>query len=192
MILAFHAIFSMYGFWMPNDPRGSGSEYVAVWDLYRYGGATKVSTRRSVASRPHDASLRRAAKAALCFPPVEMTGHQAVAVVEGFRTACDEAGYRIHACAVLPDHVHLVIGRHQRTIRRIVGHLKSRATRRLKEAGLWFSECRPVWGAHGWNVFLNDRVAVLRAIRYVEANPVKEGKRPQRWSIVTPFDVADV
>jgi hypothetical protein len=29
MILAYHSIFSMYGFWLPNDPRGSGSDYVA-------------------------------------------------------------------------------------------------------------------------------------------------------------------
>ncbi len=29
MILAYHSIFSMYGFWLPNDPRGSGSDYLA-------------------------------------------------------------------------------------------------------------------------------------------------------------------
>ena len=37
MIYAFHSIFTMYGFWMSNDPRGSGSDYVAKWDLFRYG-----------------------------------------------------------------------------------------------------------------------------------------------------------
>jgi REP element-mobilizing transposase RayT len=188
MILAFHSIFSMYGFWMPNVPRGSGSDYVAVWELFRYGPATKIRTRRSVAARPHDATQRRAAKQALRYLPVKISGVQAVAVVEGFRQACEEAGYRIHACAVLPDHVHLVVGRHQRYIRRIVGHLKSNATRRLKERGLWSIKHRPVWGAHGWNVYLDDIAAVKRAIRYVERNPEKEGKKRQRWSIVTPFD----
>ena len=49
MILAYHSIFSMYGFWLPNDPRGSGSDYVANWDLFRFGPATKVNTRHSVA-----------------------------------------------------------------------------------------------------------------------------------------------
>jgi hypothetical protein len=43
MILAFHSIFSMYGFWMPNDPRGSGSDYVAVWELVRYGQRPKFA-----------------------------------------------------------------------------------------------------------------------------------------------------
>jgi hypothetical protein len=83
-----------------------------------------------------------------------------------------------------------VIERHGRDIRQIVGHLKSQATRRLKEAGLWHVDARPIWGAHGWNVFLDDPTAVQRAIRYVEGNPEKEGKKPQKWSIVTPFDLA--
>jgi len=35
MLLANHSIFGMYGFWLPNDPRGSGSDYVASWELFR-------------------------------------------------------------------------------------------------------------------------------------------------------------
>jgi len=27
MVLAYRAILSMYGFWLPNDPRGSWSEF---------------------------------------------------------------------------------------------------------------------------------------------------------------------
>jgi REP element-mobilizing transposase RayT len=190
MILAYHSIFSMYGFWMPKDPRGSGSNYIAAWNLFRYGSATKTDSRRSVAAAPHDRATRLAARHALRYPPVLLTGVQAVSVVDAFRTACDEASYRIHSCAVLPDHVHLVIGRHERNIRQIVGHLKSRATRLLKQRGRWDVDGRPVWGAHGWNVFLDDLTAVNRAIRYVEQNPVKEGKKPQRWSLVTPFDLS--
>jgi hypothetical protein len=37
-----------------------------------------------------------------------------------------------------------------------------------------------------WKVFL-DPEDVLRAIGYVENNPVKEGKKAQRWSFVTPY-----
>jgi REP element-mobilizing transposase RayT len=190
MILAFHSIFSMYGFWMPNDPRGSGSDYVAVWELFRYGRATKVRTRHSVAAKQHDHKMRLAAKQALRHPPADITGVQAVAVVEGFRKACDESGYFIHACAVLPEHIHLVIGWHRRDIRKIVGHLKSNATRRLKDSGQWTFGNRTMWGEHGWNVYLYNIPAVKRAIRYVEANPEKEGKKRQSWSIVTPFEVA--
>ncbi len=45
---------------------------------------------------------------------------------------------------------------------------------------------RPKCFARGeWKVFL-DPEDVPRAIRYVENNPVKEGKPPQRWTFVTP------
>jgi REP element-mobilizing transposase RayT len=191
-MIAYHCIFGMYGFWLPNDPRGSYSDYVAVWELFRYGRATKTDSRQSVAAVAHDAALRREAKEWLKFPPVELTGAQAVAVVAGFAKACDEGNYRVHACAVLPDHVHLVIGSHPREIRRIVGHLRSRATTTLKKGELWRAEDRPIWGEHGWNVYLDKPADVWRAIEYVEQNPIKEGKKLQRWSIVTPFDAGVV
>jgi REP element-mobilizing transposase RayT len=190
MVLAYHCIFSMYGFWLPNDPRGSGSDYVASWELFRFGPATKVDGRISVADVPHNQEQRKKAKNSLQWPPVEVSGRQAVAISVGFRTAAKEADYAIHACSILPDHVHLVIGRHPRDIRRIVGHLKARATRAIKQYGLWHDDGRPLWGEHGWNVFLNDEKAVLRAIRYVEENPVKEGKKKQSWPFVVPFDFA--
>jgi REP element-mobilizing transposase RayT len=187
-MIAFHSIFGMYGFWLPNDPRGSGSDYIAAWELFRYGRATKTDSRRSVAGRPYQPKWQAAARSALRWPAVELTGRQALAVVQGFDTACGEAGYRIHACAILPDHVHLVIGSHGRGIRQLVGHLKARGTRQLKQSGLWIEGERPVWGAHGWNVYLDGESDVRRAIAYVQQNPIKEGKRAQRWSLVAPFD----
>src|SRR5262245_21151795 len=129
MILAHHSIFSFYGFWLPNDPRGSGSDYIAVWELFRFGPATKVSTRRSVAARPVSPKWKPAADRVLDFEPVKVDGRQALAVLEGFRRAIHEGLYAVHACAILPDHVHAIIGRHSRDIRQIVGHLKSRGTR---------------------------------------------------------------
>jgi hypothetical protein len=73
MIVGYHLIFGTYGFWLPNDPRGSWSTFVGSWDLYRYGGPT-TTTRHSLAKRTHNASLRRAAKSALQFPPIQFTG----------------------------------------------------------------------------------------------------------------------
>src|SRR5882757_6425768 len=54
MIIGYHVIFSTYGFWLPNDPRGSWSEFVGSWELFRHGRATKVAVTRSVAHRRHD------------------------------------------------------------------------------------------------------------------------------------------
>jgi hypothetical protein len=187
MVIAYHVIFSTYGFWLPNDPRGSWSDFVGAWELVRFGKATKVTTTRSVAAVAHDRFLRREAKTALGHPPVAFTGKQALAVGRGFARAVNESGYAVHACTILPEHVHLVIGQSLRPVGQIVGHLKGRATQHLAAEGLWLDAERPVWGKKGWKVFLEMPAEVRRAIAYVEANPEKEGKPRQRWSFVTPF-----
>ncbi len=188
MVLGFHSIFGAYGFWLPNDPRGSWSDYVASWELFRFGPATKTTSRRSLARLAHDRHLRVAAKQALKYPPVQLTGLQARAVGNGFKKSCEESGYQIHACSILPEHGHLVIGRHSRHIRRIVGHLKGRATQQFAEQKLWPSSEHPVWAERGWNVFLDNVDYMKRAIRYVEDNPLKEGKPRQHWSFVRLWD----
>src|SRR5437868_1169661 len=100
MILAFHSIFPTYGFWLPNEPRGSWSTFVASYELYRFGPATKVDTRRSVAHQPYDPNLKREMRNALKFPPIRFTEEQ-IRIVAG---AIAKAPYRFHALAVLRDH----------------------------------------------------------------------------------------
>jgi REP element-mobilizing transposase RayT len=195
MLRGFHVIFSTYGFWLPNDPRGSWSDWVRRWELVRFGKATKVNTRLSVAEIEHDHELRRAAKRALKYPEVQLSGRQAQAVAFGFRDAVEESGYVIHACSILPQHVHVVFGPHTRRVQRIVGHLKARATQQLTE-----DELHPLaqfhdpdgttpspWGRNCWKVFLYNERHLLQAIRYVEHNPEKDGKPRQNWSFVTPY-----
>jgi len=193
MVLAHHVIFTAYGFWLPNDPRGSWSDFVASWELLLAGGkATKTDERRSVAWAAHDWEARRRAKTALKFRPVDFSGEQALAVSKGFKEASSEAGYSVFACSILPEHVHMVIGRHERSAGRMVGHFKSAATRCLVTRGLHpFQDevkrdgRRPSsWAERCWKVFLDSGEDVGRAVRYVEENPVKEGKRAQRWSFV--------
>ena len=190
MLLAHHCILGFYGIWLPNDPRGSGSDYVASWDLFRYGPATKTDSASSVAHVPHDHAARLRAKAALRFSPVAISREQVLVVAQGFSQALQEAGYSIHACAILSEHLHLVVAWHPRAIRRIIGHLRSKATSAVRKQGLW--DQRPLWGEHAWNVRLNDTAAVERGIRYVERNPEKEGQSRQHWMFVTPFDARSV
>jgi REP element-mobilizing transposase RayT len=195
MILAYHAIFTAYGFWLPNDPRGSWSDFVGSWELFRFGPATKIATRQSVAAKPHDCALRQAAKKALKYPAVRFDGRQALAISRGFATAIAEHGYRIFACAILPEHVHAVVARCDRQIERVVTHLKVKATAQLNAENRHplgsFTDRRGIsptpWAAKCWKCYLDDQRDIARAIRYVENNPVKEGHRPQRWPFVVPW-----
>src|SRR5450631_2263719 len=86
MIIASHVIFGTYGFWLPNDPRGSWSEFVGSWELVRFGRATKSLVRKELS--PAEEAQRLAAKQALQYPPVQLTGIQARAVGAGFAIAC--------------------------------------------------------------------------------------------------------
>src|SRR3954454_6399727 len=99
-VRAYHVIFGAYGFWLPNDPRGSWSDFVGSWELFRFGQATKTETRRSVAHAAHDAQARRAAKEALKYPPVVFDGRQALAVSRGFSRMIAKAGYLVYACSI--------------------------------------------------------------------------------------------
>ena len=193
MIAGYHVIFGTYGFWLPNDPRGSWSDFVGSWELFRYGPATKTTERRSLAHDPHDRALRKAAKSALKYPPVQLTGVQARAVARGFANYIDRSGLPVWACAILPDHVHLVLGRPLIPVERTVIQLKGDATQQLEHEGVhplsaWQRDGERVpkcWARGEWKVFL-DPEDVPRAIRYVEENPLKEGKTKQQWSFVTP------
>lgn len=196
VILAYHVIFGAYGFWLPNDPRGSGSGKVWAEHLKAFGPATKVNTRHSVADQPHDRQARFEAKRHLLYPPVRFNGLQARAVARGIGDTCATFNLGIHACCVMPDHVHLVIARHGETIEVLTGFLKRSATRRLAQEGLHplsdFTTSNgrnpSPWVRGGWYVFLDTPQRVIRAIEYVNANPVKAGMKPQKWSFVQPYN----
>lgn len=194
MIAGYHIIFGAYGFWLPNDPRGSWSDFVGSWELFRrYGPATKTTEVQSLAYRPHDHALRLAAKKALKRPAVQFNGLQARAIARGFGGYVERSQLPVWACAVLPDHVHLVVGRPTTSVEQLVIQLKGDATESLLVEGLHpFGGQRDKRGrapkcfARGqWKVFL-DADDVPHAIQYVEENPPKEGKRRQRWSFVSP------
>jgi REP element-mobilizing transposase RayT len=193
MVLGYHIIFGAYGFWLPNDPRGSWSTEVWAEDLRPLGPATKVATRRSVASKPHDYGAREDAKRHLKYPTVQFNGQQALAISRGIADIADKIDLTIYACAIMPDHVHLVVKRHAIESEVLTGYLTRAATRALNKSGLNPMTAYPrpngrlpsPWSAGGgWQVYLDSPNAIRRAIQYVEANPVKAGLHPQRWSFV--------
>ena len=165
------------------------------WELFRYGPATKTTDRRSLAHDAHDRGARLAAKRALKYPPVQFTGVQARAVARGFATYLRRLAIDVWACSIMPDHVHLVVGRLPMSVEQLVIQLKGAATRQLEAEGIhplarYKAPGRRVpqcWVRGEWKVFL-DPEDVPRAIRYVEDNPVKEGKKRQSWSFVVRFN----
>src|SRR5262249_52150793 len=196
MVVGYHVVIGAYGFWLPNDPRGSWSTFVGSWDLYRCGRATFTTETWSLANTPHDRALRTVAKKALNRPAVQFSGVQARAIGRGFARYVEQSGLRVWACAILPDHLHLVVGRFRLKIEPVVIQLKGAATEQLIEEGIHpFGDTRlpngrpPKCFARGQCAPYLDTVEdIRRAIQYVDDNPLNEGKPGQNWSFVVPFD----
>jgi len=104
----------------------------------------------------------------------------------------------------MPDHVHVVVCRHDHAHERIVAGLKAEASKRVRRhLGLTrepvpddFHRRRrervPIWTRRSWVRFLNEEQAIRDAIRYVNPNPVEWHLPPQRWSFVVPFDPTEL
>jgi REP element-mobilizing transposase RayT len=196
MIIGYHLIMTAYGFWLPNDPRGSWSDFVGAWELVRFGKATKTNSIQSLASRPHNTQSRLAAKNTLKYPEVHFSGIQAQAIGHGFAKFVHRSELIIWACSILPEHVHLVIARHKYKIEQVANLLKGASTRTLIENKLHPFQKYPskngrlpkAWAQGAWKVFLDSETDIIRATRYVEDNPLKEGKPKQHWDFVINYD----
>jgi REP element-mobilizing transposase RayT len=196
MVHAYHVIMPMYGFWLPNDPRGSWSDFIRKWELLRYGGPTHTLERRRTEHLSElELSVRKAACAELAYPPVSLDEHQIAGIARGFADKVKKCGYRIWACSILPEHTHLVVARHSYKVEVVANLLKGASTTALMNEGRHPlaayakpGKCPPrMWAARQWKIYLDTIESVEEAVRYVEQNPVKEGRPRQIWPFVTPF-----
>lgn len=196
MVEAYHVVMTCYGFWLPNDERGSGSRYVGSKSLYKFGKATHVDSQWSVAHQPYNKALRLEAKKNLKYPPVALNGLRARAVGRGFSSYIEKSGLVVYACAILPDHVHLVIERYRLTIEQIMIKLKAAATMQLiaesrhpfQKIVLPDGQHPKVFAREGRHVFLNDVDEIEERIHYVRENPIKAGLPEQFWSFVREYE----
>jgi REP element-mobilizing transposase RayT len=196
MVHGYHVIIGAYGYWLPNDPRGSWSDFVGKWELLRFGKATKSLERKSLQELTADELRRREeARQSLEFPPVQFSGLQARAIGRGFAAVASKRHFTIWACAILPEHTHVVIARHRYKVERVVNALKGEATRSVMREGIHplrgFAPAgqRPpqMWSTGQWKVYLDCEESIDNAIAYVNRNPLDEGKPAQHWSCVKPF-----
>jgi len=109
------------------------------------------------------------------------------AIGEAFAKVVRQEKYTCYACAIMPDHVHVLIRRHRDQAEQMIANLQRESHIGLRDAGLRTME-HPVWGGKGWKVFLEDEHDIRRTIAYVKDNPIKIRLPKQRWSFVTPYD----
>lgn len=149
--LAFFFTVSAYGARLPGDPRGTS--------LRRFN-ATPFS-----APEPANALREQTARAAMKNPSPAFGRMEREVIAASLLEACLHYGWSLHAVNVRTNHVHAVLTT-ARDAEFAMRALKSSATRRLREAGLFGPEDR-IWARHGSTRYLWDEQDVLNAVAYV-------------------------
>ena len=159
----------------------------------RGGPAIKTDARHSLARRPHDHGVRLATKSGLKRPPVQFTGQQARAIASGrpLFPAPPFAGMGIRhpsrpcaSCFRAAENRHRTIGDPTKNAATVL--LKQQGSHPFGQIVDFDGGSRSVSPEASGRCFSHPE-DVPRAIQYVEQNPVKEGKKPQRWLFVVPW-----
>jgi REP element-mobilizing transposase RayT len=169
MVIAYHLVWTGYGWWLPNDPRGSMSHCTANEEIAQFGESHYG--RRTI--QPPSTTIRRfrdRASDVLKYPLLNFNDEQIQLIAEGFLLAIKESCYTSYACAIMPDHVHIFLRKHRDTAEDMIRNLQSQSRLRLSESDE--SDINhPIWTNGGWKGFLGSPAAIRRTIRYIEDNP---------------------
>ena len=99
-----------------------------------------------------------------------------------------ERDYTCYACAVMPDHVHILIRRHGDRAEDMIARRQLAAQSALIEAGTRPVN-HPVWtDGPGWKTFINSRRQFEAEIKYIRRNPERIGRPEQSWDFVQQYD----
>lgn len=187
LVIAHHLIWTCYGTWLPNDPRGSTSKTIRSETIAELGELHYGRKRVQPLGRDIRA-FYEAARQVLRHPTLTLdeTARQTVATALG--EVIDREKLTCWACAILPDHVHILIRKHRLSFEEMLDLLKDASADRLRATGGWPAD-HPVWTAHGgWSVFLDHPDDVRRTIGYIDRNPDPYRLPRQTYRFVRPYD----
>src|SRR5262245_17790927 len=112
MIVGHHIMWTAYGCWLPNDPRGSSSHEVCVEEIAELGehhyGRKKI--------QPPSSEIREFYENAcevLKHPLLRFWEEDIQILASSFAKTIREQRYTCYACVIMPDHVHMLIRRHR-------------------------------------------------------------------------------
>ena len=186
MVLAHHLIWVAYGWWLPNDPRGSTSNHIAS-DVLNDLGELHIGRKQVQPASRDIRAFYDAARDVLQFPLLTFQKPELDAIARAFAGVVRSERYTCYACAVMPDHVHLVVRKHKHLAEQMIACFQSASREAVLNVGLRFAH-HPVWGGPGWKVFLDSTSDIWRTIQYVEDNPVKARLPRQQYPFVTEYD----
>jgi len=187
LVIAYHLIWTAYGWWLPNDPRGSGSKEIRQ-DVLKDLGDLHYGRKRVQPSGQVVREFYEKAAALLKHPLLTFDEQARGAIATAFAEVIEQERYSCYACAIMPDHIHILIRKHKHLAEDMIENLKLHSRLRLSGSGHRTAD-HPAWTAGvGWKVFLDHPDEIRRTIPYIEQNPTKIGLPSQHWPFVKPYD----
>lgn len=186
IVIAHHLVWTEYGRWLPNDPRGSNSDHVAC-DAIAELGALHHGRKKIQPAGWEIRDFYNRAREVLAYPLLTFDEVVRNEVGAAFADVIDVERYTCYACVVMPDHVHLLVRKHKHTAEEMIDNLQRASRDRLAETQHRTTD-HPTWGGPGWKVFLDHPDEIRRTITYIEKNhlPLKVPK--QVWPFVKEYD----
>lgn len=186
MVIAYHLVWTGYGWWLPNDPRGSMSRGIRVASIAELG-EIHFGRRKQQPSPTKVRDFQQHAQHALKHRVLTLHDEQIAVVGAGFAETIAECRYTCYACAILPDHVHILIRKHRDKAEVMIANLQAQSRERLLDSGT-VPPNHPVWTVNGWKTFLDSPSAVRQCIRYIEDNLRRANRPRQQWAFVAEYD----
>jgi REP element-mobilizing transposase RayT len=186
LLIAYHLIWTGYGHWLPNDPRGSGSTIV-MKDAIAALGEIHYGRKRVQPDRQEVRSFYQQAQKLLSYTTLKFDQSDIMTVGKAFGEIIRERKYTCYACAIMPDHVHILIRKHRDLGEEMIENLQDRSCDRFCDGGSC-NPSHPVWTDGGWKRYLFTPEEVRGVIRYIEGNPLEIGWPLQRWDFVKAYD----
>ncbi len=186
IIIARHLILSGYGHWLPNDPRGSGSDELREQKLSDLGpihhGRKRIQPSRRELKRFYQEATPR-----LDFEPIWFDDAKRQAISDAFARVVKQRRYTVWACAILSNHGHLCLRRHRddaQTMWNGFAELSRRSICAFADA----VDDHPVWSIRPYKVFLYAPEDVRRVVLYIRRNSTREKLAVQTWRFIQPYN----
>ncbi len=187
IVIAHHLIWTAYGWWLPNDPRGSGSK-VTRNDIIAELGELHFGRKKIQPACRDVLHFYEQASDVLRHPLLTFDADARTEIAISFADVIKNHQYTCYACAIMPDHVHILIRKHKHYAEDMIVNLKEASRVRLCSAKLR-SPHHPTWTTGGgWKVFLDHPNEVRRTINYINRNPIEIRLPVQHWPFVEEYD----
>src|SRR5688572_23173092 len=134
MVIAHHLIWVLNGWWLPNDPRGSTSHFIESDVIFELGnlhyGRKKVQPCSREIREFYDVAAPKLKHKLLKLSPEDV-----VVVADAFADVIQAARYTCYACAIMPDHIHMVVRKHRDLAEEMIERFQNASRLALIQSG---------------------------------------------------------